>query len=49
MRLLRISGLFERGRSKNCLLSGDNTENVPSQYNGLYCSYELYTACGSCS
>ena len=30
MRLLRISGLFERGWSKNCLLSGDSTESLPS-------------------
>lgn len=49
IRLLRISGLLERGCSKNCLLSGDSTESVPPQCNGLYCSYELYIAYGSCS
>lgn len=41
MRLLRISGLLERGCSKNCLLSGDSTESLPEFCNGLYCS-QLY-------
>lgn len=30
IRLFRMSGLFERGLSKNCLLSGDRTDSLPS-------------------